>query len=79
MNACVCICMHICMYVCIHACFLFYISSTGQLIIPIYCREMKFYKKGNGKLSLLVDAGVSLRTPWPVKTASAREYDATVK
>ena len=39
---------------------------------------MKFYKKVNGKLSLLIDAFVSFRTPWPVKRIAALDYENVV-
>ena len=42
-------------------------------------RELEFFKKVNGKLSLLVGAVASDLTPWPVPTASTTENDSKTK
>ena len=37
-----------------------------NIVVSVYCRYLKFYRKASGKLTTVVNAAVSRLTPWPV-------------
>ena len=41
-------------------------NNYFNVVVSVYCRYLKFYRRAIGNLTTVVNAAVSRLTPWPV-------------